>query len=134
MLRRFIAFLVLSIALPFAAAVGGSMLGAGEVRTLLAGNTMVAVTALERFKGQTFSVHTKADGSLTLRNFDGGKDAGVWEVIGDGRYCNQYEETRKHKRKCFFVIPVDNDHYELRTADGTLSSTFTVLEGNPTNL
>lgn len=134
MFRRFILSVTL-VALPLVSAEAGNpRLDTDAVRALLTGNTMDAITALKRFKGKVFHVHMKAGGTLTIRNFDGSTDTGVWEVTGDGFYCNQYSQTRKNMRKCFSVHRVAEERYELRTQKGTLSSTFAVRKGNPDNL
>lgn len=149
MLRTFlpVSGLALALGLSVSAAAAGDLaettppqpgLNADEVRVLLAGNTMDAVTALERFKGKAFRVHIRADGTLTIANFSGTTDTGEWEVTEDGHYCNQYANTRKKMRKCFTVHRDPGagtaGRYELRTRSGALSSRFTVRQGNPDNL
>ena len=109
-------------------------LDAAAVRGLLAGNTMDAVTALERFKDKVFHVHIRSDGTLTILNFNGQKDTGIWEVRADGHYCNKYANTRKKMLKCFTVHGDPAQGWELRTKSGALSSRFTVRKGNPDNL
>lgn len=135
MVRRAVAgVFLLSFLMAAARAAEPWVLNAIDARTLLSGNTLNAVTALERFKDKPFRLHLKADGTLVVVNFDGGRDTGTWEVTSDGRYCSQYSQTRKGMRKCFRVHGAGAGHYEFRTLEGELSSTFSVRPGNPDQL
>jgi hypothetical protein len=132
--RRVVPLVLASGIVSFGVAAEPTPLAAPDVKALLAGNTLDAVTALKRFEGKPFRLHLKADGGLTIVTFEGKRDTGSWEVLGDGQYCSQYTETRKGMRKCFTVHRAGNGEFELRTLEGELSSRFSVRKGNPDNL
>ncbi|MCW8835249.1 MAG: hypothetical protein OQJ99_02635 [Rhodospirillales bacterium] len=125
--------LIAGLATPSHAA-DGKALSADSVRGLLSGNTLIGETLLERFKGKVFHVFLKDDGTLVIRNFEGGKDTGTWEVTAEGHYCSQYRETRKGMRRCYAVKSRDGKYLLENTADGSVTTVFTVAKGNAEGL
>jgi len=119
------------------AAQPGPALNAGQIEQLIAGNTLHSETRLARFEREevrTFTIYVKADGTLTIRNFEGNIDTGEWEIAAQGEFCNQYRQTRRGMRKCYQVLDA-GDHYQLLDLDNSqVTSVFTVSAGNPERL
>jgi hypothetical protein len=112
-------------------------LTAAEVRALLTGNTLDGETRLARFRSsevRSFQVHLRADGTLTLRNFEGNTDEGVWEVTDGGLFCNQYRHTRRGMHRCYSVQQEGDAYLLIDTESGSASTVFTVRAGNPEGL
>ncbi len=103
----------------------------GEVMLgLVRGNTMRGETA----NGAPFAIHTLPDDRQRIRVIvrDGAQTDQGRATLVDGLLCNQWGTLRGGRRQCA-EMRRDGDTFRSYV-DGALSTTFTILPGNPEGL
>lgn len=137
-ISRAVALLAAFLLIPVHTAVAddGTVLGTAAVEELLVGNTIVGESLLTRFRNRSdrhFEVYVEPDGGLVIRNFIGDLDTGIWEITGEGGFCNQYRQTRRGMRRCYTVAPASaaGSYHLIDSGTGSASTAFTVRAGRP---
>lgn len=121
-----------ALALIFSTIVGIAAVAAAEVKTLSADGVREAFIGNTLETEKTF-VFLDASGVIKGKSKRGPTDTGKYTVKYDGQYCRSWNKWRGGSEECVKVKRA-GDNFATVRLDGTVRSTFKILNGNPEGL
>lgn len=109
---------------------GHKPLDADQIKQVFVGNTFIGTSGRT---GNTFEGVYKKDGTVRVVNSSGRKDSGTWRTTKDNTLCTKYAWLRGGTEVCRRYYKVGDEIQSVRL-DGTPSSRFKMIKGNPKGL
>ena len=109
---------------------GHKPLSAAQIKQALSGNTIEGVSAQS---GNSFDGFVGKNGIIRILFDNGRGDEGTWRVTKDNTVCTKYSWIRQGDENCRRVYKVGNEYQSIQL-DGSASSKYKIIKGNPKNL
>jgi len=122
----------LALLLPVAGSAAEKNMSAAEIVKLLSSNT------LSGWDKEQHPIHLYhgSNGVTKGKRIRKGVhfDSGNWGTNDDDQYCQQWNRWLEKKLVCFYVYPVGNDKYLLKSVNGKYSLRLRFRYGDPESL
>ena len=105
---------------------GQKPLTADQIEQAMAGNTLMGTGS------SNFTSYLRKDGTLRIV-VNGREDKGTWHVKKPNEMCTKYTWIRRGHENCRRYYMTDGGYQSVQL-DGSASSTFKVVTGNPKKL
>ena len=105
---RVLGALSCSMVLIATAGAEGRKLSGEEIRSIVSGATVYAVSA----RGYAVMEKINTDGSTSATAGGSWSDTGVWTIESD-TWCLQWKKIRKGKKGCFELFKIDDENFRL---------------------
>ena len=109
---------------------GHKPLTADQIKQVFVGNTFIGTSGRT---GNAFEGVYEKNGTVRVVTSNGRKDSGTWRTTKDNTLCTKYTWLRGGTEVCRRYYKVGNEIQSVRL-DGTPSSRFKVIKGNPKGL
>lgn len=107
---------------------GNKPLSSTQIQKLLANSTISGTTS----RGFDYAVYYKSDGTMRLksRKYD---ETGKWRAVAPDKYCRVFPSLNNGQEICRHWYKTGKSYRSVKM-DGTHSSDFKVVPGNPRKL
>ena len=122
----------LALLLPVAGSAAVTNMTAAEIVDLLSSNTLSGWDEEQHPIHLYYGSNGVTKGKRIRKGVD--FDFGNWTTTDEGQYCQQWNRWLRKELVCFYIYPLGDNKYRLKSVSGKYNLKFRLRNGDPESL